>query len=248
VTAPNRPRSLSSAVLASIAAVLSLCAASAGCSDQQHCGVPGVVAACVCADGRPGARVCQAENTWRACDCSSAIALPNPVRERDGGSGMGGAGGTGGSSGAGGFGGTSGASGATPPDDEDAGAEPGDDGGAGAGAGGAGGSGGAAPDAGVLDPRDAYRGCMTASDCDQGATCTVTQGTPDNSTVCAPACVETSDCPVPEGDYEAAASCVIGRCRLDCTPVLFAPLLSCPTDMLCVVAQFGFAFCHDVAM
>ena len=54
-----------------------------------------------------------------------------------------------------------------------------------------------------------------------------------------------SDCPVPAGSYEARVSCLLGYCGLDCTPILFAPLLSCPTGMTCLTVPFGGALCHD---
>jgi hypothetical protein len=228
-------------------AALALCDIS-GCGEVEPCGVPGVASACSCADGRPGARVCQADKTFRACDCSGAVALPNPVKDRPGGSGgAGGAGGAGAgrpaSGGAGGNGGGAGAADASVPDpDDDAGMPPEDAGGSGGG--GAGGAGGSAGDGGTPDPLEAYRGCSTTADCDPGAACTITPGFPSSASVCTPACVDVGDCPVPEGDYEAEVACVTGGCFLDCTPVLFEPLLSCPEGMLCVSAQLGVAFCH----
>jgi hypothetical protein len=246
VTQPTTPRPCTSAALA--AAALLLVWAIAGCADVERCGVPGVVGPCACADGKQGARVCQAEKTWRACDCSGAIALPNPVRERQGGSG--GAGGTGGSGGpaASGAGGTAPpADAAMPPGDDDGGAEPAGGAGGSAGeAGGGSGSGGAAGgDAGTIDPALAYRGCMTAADCDPGARCVITAGFPSDDSVCQPACVDVADCPVPEGDYMAEPECVTGFCRLDCTPVLFEPLHTCPEGMQCIATQLTLAFCHD---
>jgi hypothetical protein len=227
--------------------LVSACAAlvlsvAAGCSASERCGVPGVVAACTCGGGAPGARVCQPDSSWRACDCSGAIPLPQPVRERDAGGPD--TSGTGGAPPAGGAGGSSGAGGASMDvdgGDDDAGMEPIDAGGSS----GTGGSGGAPADAGTIDPRDAYRGCATASDCDLGAECTITPGFPTDDSVCAPACVDTGDCPVPGGSYQAGVKCVVGRCRLDCTPVLFQPLLTCPADMQCIAAQFDLSFCHD---
>jgi hypothetical protein len=88
---------------------------------------------------------------------------------------------------------------------------------------------------------------MTVDDCDPEASCLQTPGVPASS-VCAPACVNDSDCPVPDGTYEARLGCVVGFCQLDCTPVLFAPLLTCPTGMTCIVAALGNAFCHDDGM
>jgi hypothetical protein len=234
----------------------------AGCSTDEPCGVPGVVETCACG-GSPGARVCQKDKTWRACDCSGSIALPNAVVQvsGSGGSGAGGtsAGSGGGSgtatSGSGGRAGSSGASGAgagmpdggggMPPMAGEGGAA-GEAGSAGAGTGGAGaGAGGEGGAAGSVSPDEAYRGCATAADCDPGARCTITAGFPTSSYVCAPACVDVAECPVPEGDYEATVLCQTGYCQLDCTPVLFAPLLSCPVGMSCIAPTFGVAICHD---
>jgi hypothetical protein len=112
-----------------------------------------------------------------------------------------------------------------------------------AGAGGAGGMGGA--DAGPTQPMStAYGACMATSDCRPGAQCIMTPSFPNNATVCAPACVDVGECPKPEGSYEATLACESGICRLNCTPVLFAPLLSCPTGMTCVAPLFGTAYCH----
>jgi hypothetical protein len=226
---------------------LLLCASA--CGEVERCAVPGLVAACACGDGRPGARVCQTEKTWRACDCSGAIALPNAVSARDGGSGASGGGGmVGGSSGAG-AGGRSGAGGETPPpDDDDGGIDPqGGSGGAAAGEGGSG-SGGATADGGVVEPLPPYRACATATDCDPGAECAVTQSFPTNGSVCLPPCVDAADCPVPEGNYEAETVCGTGRCRLDCSALLFEPLRTCPTGMICIAPPFGQEFCHAEEM
>jgi hypothetical protein len=245
VIQPTTPRRCTSAGLASAALLLW---AAAGCADVERCGVPGVVGPCACADGKQGARVCQAEKTWRACDCSGAIALPNPVREREHESGSGGGGGAGGSGpGASGSGGSAPqADAAMPPGDDDGGAEPaGGAGGAGEAGDGSGGDGGAAGDAGVVAPGLAYRGCMTAADCDPGARCVITAGFPSDDSVCQPACVDVADCPVPEGDYQAVPECVTGFCRLDCTPVLFEALHTCPEGMHCIATQLSLAFCHD---
>jgi hypothetical protein len=38
---------------------------------------------------------------------------------------------------------------------------------------------------------------------------------------------------------------VNGSCMLDCTPVLFSPLLTCPTGMSCIAPLFGTAYCHN---
>lgn len=221
---------------------LLLCAAVA-CDEGEPCGVPGVAATCACGDGHAGARVCQPDGNWRACDCSGAISLPNPVSVRDGGSGAGGAGGGGGGGApaAGGRGGGGGgmSDAAMPPVDEDAGVEPPDAGptpDASIDAG--------TPDAGPVDPLEAYRACANASECDEGAQCLMTSSFPTNASVCQPACIDIGDCPVPGGNYDAVVECATGRCRLNCTPVLFAPLLSCPTGMQCIDPLIGTAICH----
>jgi hypothetical protein len=54
-----------------------------------------------------------------------------------------------------------------------------------------------------------------------------------------------ADCPVPDGTYEAVLACSQGGCRLDCTPLPFAPLLTCPAGMACVAPLFSPAYCHD---
>jgi hypothetical protein len=231
--------------VARLGAALLLFAVTA-CTAEERCSVPGLVTVCTCEDGSPGARVCAPENTFRACDCSGAIALPNPVRDSPGASGAGGAGGASGGAGAGGAAGRGGAGGATPPDD-DAGLGPEPTAGSSADASVAG-SGGSAGDAGTIDPLEAYRGCSTVADCEpDAAACTLTPSFPMNYSVCAPACIDTGDCPVPEGDYQAVVRCVTGICRLDCTPVLFAPLRTCPASMICIAPQLGVAFCHDDA-
>ena len=113
---------------------------------------------------------------------------------------------------------------------------------------GAGGAGGAPADAGMPKPVNPYSACMSASDCVPGAQCIITPSTPTNATVCAPPCVDTTDCPVPKGSYEAVMTCVTGYCQLDCTPVLFAPLLTCPTGMTCIAPLLGESYCHDDGM
>lgn len=66
--------------------------------------------------------------------------------------------------------------------------------------------------------------------------------------VCAPACGVMSDCPVPEGTYEADVTCVAGRCRIDCTSVGFPfPIQqTCPTAMTCIADDLALAeYCYD---
>jgi hypothetical protein len=230
---------------------LSLLLLAGACSDDSPCGVPGVVQTCACSGGMHGARVCGDDKTWQACNCSGAIALPNPVADKptmhgSGGSGSGGRGGMmppkGGSGGM-----------MAPPTsmDEDGGGGVADGGGSGgSGSGGmnahpdAGGTGGAMADAGMPTPMNAYGACKTPADCVMGAQCIVTASTPTDATVCAPPCVDTGDCPVPPGSYQAVLTCVTGYCQLDCTPVLFDPLLSCPSGMTCIAPLFGESYCH----
>jgi hypothetical protein len=100
------------------------------------------------------------------------------------------------------------------------------------------------PDSGKPEPKDPYRACMRDADCDPGGLCIQTQSVPNTFTVCAPPCNIASDCPVPAGTYQATVGCFIGYCGLDCTPLLFAPLLSCPEHMACISGQFGTASCH----
>jgi hypothetical protein len=218
----------------------------AACDGVQPCAVPGSVEACACAPGMPGARVCEGEHTWGECDCSGAIPLPNPVTPITGGSGgmSGGAGGAGvGGSGAGGAGGSGGmsggAGGAGVGGDDDGGVEP-DAGGSG-GIGGSGGMGG-------MEPENPYGACMNNGDCQPTADCSITPNFPTDASVCAPKCMQVSECPVPEGTYEAMVQCVTGYCRIDCTPVLFEPLLSCPRGMVCINPLFGQSYCHDDGM
>jgi hypothetical protein len=198
----------------------------AGCRVQDACAEVGVVQQCSCG-ATAGARVCMAERTWGGCDCSGAIALPNPVLESDAGGGSGGAsgiGGSGGVSGSGGIGGFSGIGGS-------------------GGSGGAGGSGGSGGAGGSTIPP--YGACKDATQCIADATCLTTTIAPDSWTVCAPKCQVTSDCPRGDGAYAAVARCNSGQCGLDCTPPFLQPLLTCPTNMDCIVVQAGAAYCHD---
>lgn len=226
-----------------------LCAlllAAASCDEAgEPCGVPGVSFACACG-AQPGARVCTAQKTLSACDCSGAIPLPNAVVSPDGGASGGGSGGNGGAGGRAGTGGRSGSGGSagmtggsggmggSAGEDDDGGMIEPDAGGMG----GDGGSGGSNP----LD--DTYRACANNGDCAPNGACSVTPNIPNNSTVCAPRCTVVADCPVPEGMYDSVLTCVEGFCRLDCTPVVFEPLLSCPGSMICVAALFGQSYCH----
>ena len=215
-----------------------------GCAIRERCGVPvGVTAACQCSNGAPGARSCLPDHTWGVCDCTGNIALPSPTSGTET---VGETGGTkptagGAVSGSGGV-----VSGGGVMTDDDAGVLPIDglDGGQ---SGGEMGSGGDMGSGGTIDAAmaaDPYRGCAAASDCDSGGQCTITASFPTNVSVCAPACVDVGDCPVPAGTYEATVICDVGYCRLDCTPVLFAALLTCPGSMTCVAPLLGTAYCH----
>jgi hypothetical protein len=103
-------------------------------------------------------------------------------------------------------------------------------------------------DAGPPEPQNPYRACQSDGDCGANALCVQTASVPTAFTVCAPACMTDSDCPKPAGSYEAVVSCLLGYCGLDCTPILFAPLLSCPTGMTCVSNGFSGSLCHDDGM
>ena len=101
----------------------------------------------------------------------------------------------------------------------------------------------------MADNKPAYGGCTEDSvdeDCRSGSICVVTSFTPAAVTVCAPACTTMQQCPVPEGDYEAMVVCAEGRCRIDCTGELLAPL-SCPSGMACADQVIGTSYCHDAA-
>lgn len=218
-----------------------LTAVALGCNALEPCGMPGVVASCQCGGAARGSRVCTTQKFWAACDCSGAIPLPraNPPGAAD--AGMRVASSTGGSSGGTRPSGTGGA----PPvaSGEDAGMQPMGQGGSGGRNGGTSGSGGAggAP----AEPMSAaYGACMSDSDCHAGAQCIITASFPTNASVCAPACVDVGQCPKPEGSYEAVLGCVNGSCQLDCTPVLFSPLLTCPTGMTCTAPLLGTAYCN----
>jgi hypothetical protein len=199
------------------------------------------------------------------------IALARWVLEPDdaGGSGAGGAGGRSGASGAGGRGGAGaggrsgaggasgggGASGSAAIDGgvPDGSVEPAVDAGAGSGGAGGSGGGGAGGTGGIggmggAPSDDPYRACTVPADCNPGDQCLVTASFPADATVCQPSCVDVGECPVPAGSYEAVLACVQGGCRLDCTPVLFGSLLSCPTGMSCIAPLFGAAYCHTDAM
>lgn len=234
--------------LALVTAALVLGAISS-CSTSARCGVPGVVTTCVCPNGTSGARLCGEDNVWQRCDCDGAIGLPNAITNDVM---PGGAGGT--------MATPTGGSGPTVVTEDDAGAEPAIDAGgtggvSGAGATGAtggvgatGGTGGAGATGGTGGvepmPPNPYRACMQNPDCDAGAACVVTPGFV-TATVCAPACIDVGDCPVPDGSYQATVRCDAGYCKIDCTPLPFAPLLTCPTGMVCIAPLFGISHCHD---
>jgi hypothetical protein len=233
-----------------LSAALLSCAA-LGCNRFEPCGVPGVVKLCPCGGMTQGARVCRSDKTWGSCDCSGAIALPKAISAGQGGSGGPKVQATGGASGGNAIARGTGGTRPPPQSGDDAGTEPmshetggngGSSGGGGMGGGGGGGGGGGAQ----AEPMSAaYDGCMSANDCHPGAQCITTSSFPADQSVCAPACVDVGDCPVPEGKYEAVLTCVTSSCRLDCTPVLFAALLTCPSGMTCVAPLLGNAYCFD---
>lgn len=233
-------------------AALSLLALMAGayaCGVSDPCVVPGVAQACSCSDGRSGARACLPGLRWGSCDCSGKIPLPGPVTPAApstggtmaAGTGQGGVGGSGGSTPVGGTGGSAGTmstnmdSGmpmmgdAGPDAQTDSGPPVVRD---------------AEVDSGPPEPLDPYRACQSDGDCDPNALCVQTPSVPEPYTVCANPCTTASDCPVPEGSYEARVSCLLNYCGLDCTPILFAPLLTCPEGMTCLTDPFGNSLCH----
>jgi hypothetical protein len=228
-----------------------LTAVALGCNSREPCGMPGVVASCQCGGAARGSRVCTTHKIWAPCDCSGAIPLPRLSPPGAGDAGMRIASSTGGSSGSARPSGTGGAPPVT--SDDDAGMEPMSHGGTGGRSGGASGSGGAGGASGFggaggapAEPMSAaYGACMSASDCHAGAQCIITASFPTDASVCAPACVDVGECPTPEGSYEALLGCLNGSCMLDCTPVLFLPLLTCPTGMSCISPLFGTAYCQN---
>jgi hypothetical protein len=214
------------------AACVWVVAALASCSSEPPCAVPGTTSECSCPGGVPGLRVCSEERTLGECDCSGTLGIPNPVVPGTGGTEAAGSGGT--SAGTGSTAGTK-----APPDDDDAGmadASTSDGGDAG-------------QDSGpAVDPLLAYRACMTAADCDPDSQCVQTPVLfSPTFTVCAPKCLNTTDCPVPSGSYTANVACVTGFCTLDCTPApVTDPLRTCPTGTTCIVTTWGqAASCHD---
>jgi hypothetical protein len=219
-----------------------------GCDDLATCAEHGDTKSCECEGGASGTQRCLPERIWAACDCSSPAPVPD-----GGAAGVGGSGGAAaaGRSGAGGAAGASGTAGATAPvdagDEDDAGMDP-----APAGSGGSGGAGGAAGAAGAggatAPMSAAYRGCMNMNDCDTGASCDMAPALLEAPLrVCAPACDDVSDCPVPEGTYEADVLCVDARCRIDCTSEILLLQQTCPTGMTCIAEDFpGIAeYCYD---
>ncbi len=218
-----------------------------GCDDLATCAEQGDTKACECADGSGGTQLCLPERIWAECDCTGVMPAPDSGASGEGGSsGESGRGGTGGASGA------SGAAGSTSPidgGDDDAGTEPGAGGVGGIGGiGGAGGQGGGGGQGGApASMSAAYRGCMNASDCDTGASCEMAPALLEEPLrVCARACGDNSDCPLPEGAYEADVMCVEGRCRIDCTSEFPLVQQTCPTGMTCIAEVPGLAeYCYD---
>ena len=224
--------------------IMLLSACAMGCGGRERCGVPaGVGMACQCSNGAAGVRVCQPDLMWGPCDCTGRIELPGPVQDMGPNASSGGAVQSGampaGGGGAVQSGGMQG--------DEDSGMDPTQGPDASSSTGGVISTGGGLATGGTMDAGAGlppYRACAAASDCDSGGQCMVTASFPTNASVCAPACVDVGDCPVPDGSYEASVICDVGFCRLDCTPVLFAALLTCPADMTCIAPLLGTAYCH----
>ena len=218
-------RTLALAACVGYGAFLSAC----GTSDEP-CAVPGTTTACSCGGGVPGLRVCSEDRTLSECDCSGKLGIPNPVTSGASGTDAAGTGGTGA--------GTGGVAGTRAPTDEDSGV---------ADAGMSDGS--VMVDSGpMVDPLLAYRACTSAADCDPDAQCVQTPVLfSPTFTVCAPKCLDTTDCPVPAGSYTANVACVTGHCVLDCTPApVTDPLRTCPTGTTCIVTVWGqAASCHD---
>jgi hypothetical protein len=205
-----------------------------GCDDLATCAEHRDTRACECSDRNNGVQVCLPEHIWAECDCTVPAPLPDGGNsEADAGSGAGAGSSAGETSGAGG-------SARPPPDesDDDAGAQP---------APGGAGSGG---NSGSTPPSAAYRECKNMNDCDLGASCELAPaGLQAPLRVCAPNCVDVSDCPIPESMYEADLACVDGRCRLDCTAEGF-PLpipQTCPIGMICVADDVPSlaSYCYD---
>ncbi|MDH5671889.1 MAG: hypothetical protein OEZ06_07040 [Myxococcales bacterium] len=220
-----------------------------GCELFERCGVPGVVLQCDCGSLGQGARVCGEDRRWGPCDCATAIALPREITstkpDAGGADDMSSAGSDRGSS-------------TRPPptgggtSDDDGGVDAvGGTGGGTSSTGGTGGSGGvvqagsggAGGEPAVVE--DPYRPCAATADCGDASECVITPGFPANASVCAPTCVDAGDCTMPAGSYDATVVCDAGYCKLDCTPVLFAPLLSCPEGMVCIAPLLGISHCHD---
>ncbi len=203
-------------------------------SSEPPCAVPGTTTACSCSGGIAGLRVCSEERTLGECDCSGTLGVPNPVSPGTSGTDAAGMGGT--------NAGTGGAAGTKAPNDDDSGvADAGmSDGGD------------VMQDSGpMVDPLLAYRACTTAAECDPEAQCVQTPVLfSPTFTVCAPKCLNDTDCPVPSGSYTANVACVTGYCKLDCTPApVTDPLRTCPTGTACIVTTWGqAASCHDDGM
>ena len=238
---------------------IALAVALTACTGIKPCAKRGLTESCECPGGVRGVRVCLPERVWDHCACGEMPAGDAGVAGKGGNSGAAGTGGMSGSgsSGTGAGGSSSGGSGGSkPPDsDEDAGAEPISDAAAGTGGMSGGGSGGSAGSAGsagasgsAAPASAAYKACTTASDCG-GAGASCESGTdPDDPfaevQACAPACTDMSECPVPEGSYEAMIVCVDEHCRLDCSADLLQEPLTCPASMRCAsTGALGPSYC-----
>jgi hypothetical protein len=246
------------AAFAKLILAFALATIAAACTGIQPCAKQGITEACKCEGGGMSVRTCLPERVWDHCACGE---LPAPAGMDSGVSGTSGrgTGGAGAISGGGGTSGTSapagsgGSAGTTAPNaDDDAGTEPVVDGGAGSsgagGASGTGGTGGTGGTAGTTAPMSAaYKSCMDAAECGSGASCESATD-PDDPfgmiQACAPPCAQASECPKPEGSYEAMLACVDGHCRLDCTPEFLQADLSCPSGMRCAASDLvGPSYC-----
>lgn len=245
-------------VFARAAFAIALAVALTACTGIKPCAKRGLTESCECPGGVQGVRVCLPERVWDHCACGEMPAADAGVAGNGGTGAPAGAGGmSGGGSGGSGAGGSDsgGSGGSEPPDsDEDAGAEPTSDAGAGTGGasgGGSGGSGGSAGSAGAsggaAPASTAYKACTSESDCGAGASCESAVDPDDpfaEVLACAPACTEVSECPVPEGSYDAMIVCVEEHCRLDCSADLLQDPLSCPAGMRCASTDvLGPSYC-----
>ncbi|HMI93554.1 MAG TPA: hypothetical protein VK509_19410 [Polyangiales bacterium] len=222
-----------------IAACALLASVAPGCTGINPCRKQGLTEECDCAGGKKGVRMCLPERVWDHCACGEMPPAGGSSGAAGAGAGgMSGASGMSGMSGASGSSSGTGGSGGTQPDpDDDAGVDMAGSGGASGVSGGGGvGGGGTGGGAGSTTMAAAYKRCTSATECSASATCESTADPDDAEAMlksCAPACTDKAGCPVPEGSYTAMVECVEGHCRLDCTPPLLEPELTCPSGMRC---------------